>query len=434
MTTQQKQILYTPVDIDDADFEDSTREKTEEELDFEKFRDEMRETNQYAKITVSRQPTTSDGRPGQQKLIFLFECGMDEFSFSQLCSRCRDEYGTGTYRIQARNEKGQLKINKAIQVEVPKTSGSIADGNNPSEIITRFSEAMHNHQIRTEQMLRTAQGPVTGNDAFKQMTEMMTAMGSMMGAMGIKPAEAAPQKTLLEQMTEYKMMMELFGGNEGGLGGGGEANLYSLLTATMQSFGGPIAAAIAAGQADGSVNQHGLLTAPKPNPVEKPVNTESEIMQEQEKEQLKSQLKLIVANAKAGVDAQTFATIVVEKTPEEMADKLYDFLSGDDWLEQLIFLNEEVDIYKEWFTAWRDQVLLELTEPDNPELDEAEVLHSSNISVSTEMTETTEATERSEPSDLTDTTEGAQNRQAVAGSTTGPDISDTADSNASETT
>lgn len=354
--TEPKQVVYTPVAIDDADFAEFT-ERTEEEIDFEKFRDEMREANQYAKITISRQPTTSDGRPGQQKLIFLFECGMDEFSFSQLCSRCRDEYGTGTYRIQARNEKGQLKINKAIQVEAPKTGNESQDGNNPAEIITRFSEAMHQHQNRTEQMMSKFMGPQSGGDAFNQMTEMMKAMGGMMGTMGITPAQP---KSMLDQLTEFKMLKELFGDSDSG----GDANLYSLLTATMQSFGAPIAQAIAMGQQTGALNPEGVLTTPtlpKPNPDE--ITDADKAMQANET--MKKNIEVLVKNARANVDAATFAGVLISNLPEEKVDEFYEFISADDYLQRLISLVPEVENYRAWFEKLRDTVIELLTEPDD---------------------------------------------------------------------
>ncbi len=92
--TEPKQILYSPVDIDDAEFQNLHEQQTEEEIDFEKFRDEMRESNEYAKLTITRQPTTSDGRPGAKKGVFLFECGFDEYSFSQLCGKLRHPHVT----------------------------------------------------------------------------------------------------------------------------------------------------------------------------------------------------------------------------------------------------------------------------------------------------------------------------------------------------
>lgn len=359
--SEPKQVVYTPIDMDEATYAEFADIKSEEEIDFEKFRDEMRESNQYAKITISRQPTTSDGRPGQQKLIFLFECGMDEFSFSQLCSRCRDEYGTGTYRIQARNEKGQLKINKAIQVEAPKLTDERA-ANSPGDIISRMSEAMHQHQIRTENMIEKFQ-PANSNP-MGMLTELATAMATIMGTLGINKVNEAP-KTLLEQLTEYKMMQELFNNESGG----GDANLYSLLTATMQSFGGPIAAAIAAGQTTGEVNAAGILD----NPIPK-LEGETE-MQSKETEALKKQIMVILGNAKAGVDSTSFANIVVQNTPENMADKLYDFLVADDWFEQICFLNPECKTYENWFIAWRDTVIELLTEPaDAPIVAESETV------------------------------------------------------------
>jgi hypothetical protein len=353
---EPKQVVYTPVDIDDADFAEFSHERTEEEIDFEKFRDEMREANQYAKITISRQPTTSDGRPGQQKLIFLFECGMDEFSFSQLCSRCRDEYGTGTYRIQARNEKGQLKINKAIQVEAPKLGNESHDANNPAEIITRFSEAMHQHQNRTEQMMTKFIAPQTGGDAFDQMTKMMTAMGGVMSGMGITPQQP---KSMLDQLTEFKMLKELFGGDSDS---GGDANLYSLLTATMQSFGAPIAAAIAMGQQTGALDSAGVLTPPAlPNP-----NPETETDAEKQvkvNEAMKANIAVLIKNAQANTDPAQFAGVLIANLPDDKMDEFYDFISADDYLQRLVSLVPEVETYKNWFIKLRDTVIELLTEP-----------------------------------------------------------------------
>ena len=362
--TQPKQVLYSPVDIDDADFDSINVEKTEEEIDFEKFRDEMRESNQYAKITVSRQPTTSDGRPGQQKLIFLFECGMDEYSFSQLSSRCRDEYGTGVYRIQARNEKGQLKINKAIQVEAPKIEMS-GDGNNAGDIISRMSEAMHNHQIRTEQMFLKVAGPQSGGDAFDQMTKMMAAMGTMMGAMGLNPQAPEPRKTLIEQLTEFKMLKELM--SEGGDGGiGGDDNLFSLLGKTVDAFGGPIAAAIAAGAQSGDLNADGIAPVAALPPPE-PTQAESMETDEQEKMALRKTIHTLIMNAKTGIPGDVFAKILVSNTPEDKEDALFDFLSSENCVDQIVALEPAADAYRDWFEKLREGALDLMSEPDDTE-------------------------------------------------------------------
>jgi len=371
---EPKQVLYSPVDISDAEYTDQFAEKTEEELDFEKFRDEMRESNQYAKITVSRQPTTSDGRPGQQKLIFLFECGMDEYSFSQLSSRCRDEYGTGVYRIQARNEKGQLKINKAIQVEAPKTEIS-ESGNNAGDIISRMSEAMHNHQIRTEQMFSRFAGPQSGTDAFDQMTKMMTAMGTMMAGMGIQPQAPQPPKTLIEQLTEFKLLKELMG--DATEGGGGEANLYSLLGKTVEAFGGPIAAAIAAGADSGQLNPEGVAQLPAPEPELTEVQKVKDA--EAHKLAMRKNIHILIQNAKTEIPPDAFALILLNNTPPEKEDELWNFISAENCVDEIIAIEPAAEAYREWFDSLRLAVMDLMTEdeipgehpPENPDLSDS---------------------------------------------------------------
>ena len=137
----------------------------------------------------------------------------------------------------------------------------------------------------------------------------------------------------------------------------------------MQSFGEPIAAAIAAGPITGEVNAAGVLD----NPIPK---LEGETMEAKETEALKKQILVILGNAKAGVDPKSFANIVVQNTPEQMVDKLYEFLIGDDWFTQICFINPECKTHENWFTAWRDTVIELLTEPaDAPIVAESESDH-----------------------------------------------------------
>ena len=59
------------------------------------------------------------------------------------------------------------------------------------------------------------------------------------------------------------------------------------------------------------------------------------------------------------------ANLIVEKTPEESLDNLFEFLSGDDWFDKIVFLVPEATEHKNWFTIMRDQVIELLTEPDD---------------------------------------------------------------------
>ena len=110
VTEQQKQdavVVYPAGYTDYEGYEPDPKTQAEAE-EFEKFKSEMLESEGYAKITVSRQPTDSGGRPIGRKLYQCFECGIDDYTFSQLCSRIRDEYGTGIYRIQGRDSDGKI--------------------------------------------------------------------------------------------------------------------------------------------------------------------------------------------------------------------------------------------------------------------------------------------------------------------------------------
>lgn len=366
--TQPKQVLYSPVDIDDADFVDMELDEkmASENAEFEAFKDEMHDAQFDAKITVGKKLTDSNGRPLGRQVFECFECGIDDYTFSQLCTRIREDFGTGLYKIQGRDSKGKFKFNKMVGILAPNKTDNEPAGTDIGNLFDKFSDAMARQQMQTEAMFTKLAGPQTGGDAIDQITKLATAVGPLLAAIGFGKSEAP--KTLLEQLTEYKMMQELF--TEGGGSGGGDANLYSLLTATMQSFGAPIAAALAAGQIDGSVNPQGILASPQPALVDT-----DKIKREQETEALKGQIKILVANAEAKTDAVKMANLIVEKTPEDNLESLFDFLSGDDYLEQMIFLVPEVEIHKNWFIKLRDTVLELLTvDDDKPIVPESETV------------------------------------------------------------
>jgi hypothetical protein len=339
-----KQVLYQPVDVDDADFAEFGQEKTEEEMDFEKFRDEMRESNEYAKITVYRQPMTGDNQRGAKKLVFLFECGVDEFSFSQICGKLRDEYGSGSYRIQARDEKSKMRMNRAIQIEAPiKETDNRNDGVTPAgEVIDRMAYAMNENTERTERMLSRMM-PQT--NPMGMLTEMATAMATIMGQFG---ANNQQPKTLLEQLTEYKMMQELFSGDGGN---GGESNLFSLLTETVKSFGPALGMAIATQQESGAIPMTGpvqqMLSPPE---KEKPVLSK-------ELEGMRPQIDFFLAQAKQGATAEAVVNAVWPGIPEQSYESIETFLQQENCLDLCAQVNSEVNKWRAWFTQWRDLML-----------------------------------------------------------------------------
>lgn len=371
--TQPKQVLYTPVEIDDADFVDFERDpKMEEEnLEFEQFKDEMHDAQFDAKITVGKKMTDSRGRPLGRQVFECFECGVDDYTFSQLCTRIREDFGTGLYQIHGRDSKGKYKFKKTVGILAPNTPDN-APGTDIGALIDKFSDAMERQAMRTEQLFKSLAGPQSGGDAFDQMTKMMGAMGGMMGAMGINPQ--AP-KSLMDQLTEFKMVQELFGGGDSG--GGGASNLYSLLEATVKSFGPALGLAIAAQQKTGAIPAHGPVEPGQPvvpalpKPVKSvkpndPIQTDDPLSAELEA--MRPQINFLVAQAKAGAKAEDVATAIVPGIPENALESIEAFLKKEDCIELCISVNAEIQKYRLWFIDWRDAMLRKidaLFEPDD---------------------------------------------------------------------
>lgn len=351
-----KQVVYTPVDVEDGDFVDFERdEKMESEnAEFEAFKSEMHDSQDDAKITVGKKLTDSRGRPMGRQTFECFECGIDDYTFSQLCTRIRDDFGTGLYQIQGRDSKGKYKFRKTVGILAPNTPDNAPAGNDVGSLIDKFSDAMERQQMRTEQMFQNLT-PQSQSTSIKETVEMMTAL---MGAMN---QNNQPVKTMLEQLTEFKLLKELM--SDGSDGSGGEANLYSLLGDTVKAFGVPIAAALAAGADSGQLDERGVVATPAlPAPKDETMETQTDASVE-----MRKNIHVLIQNAKAGIDPAQFALILVNNTPAEKEDALWEFISAEDCIDQIIFIEPVAAQYKQWFIELRSEVIDLMTEPDLPE-------------------------------------------------------------------
>jgi hypothetical protein len=363
MSRPAKQILYQPVDIDDADFIDLEPDARleSENAEFEKFKDEMHDADEYAKITVSRQPLDTRGRPLGKKLFQCFECGVEEYTFSQLCTRIREDFGTGLYKVQGRDSKGKYKFAKTIGVQAPKDESDERNPESVGSLIDKFSDAMERQQMRTEAMF-TDINKTSMNNPMGMLTEMATAMATIMGQFGVNQQ---PQKTLLDQLTEYKMMQELF---SGGNGSGGESNLFSLLTETVKSFGPALGMAIATQQQSGAIPMTGPVVAALSPPDKKETELSKEL------ESMRPQIEFLLRQAKEGATAENVVTAIFPGIPEQSYESIEVFLQQENCLDLCAQVDPEVNKWRAWFAQWRDLMLARLDEifseaepePDHP--------------------------------------------------------------------
>jgi len=357
---RQNAVTVYPAGYEFDDLPEPDPKLEQETSEFDKFKEEMHEANDYAKITVSKKQTDARGQPIGRQKFSCFECGIEDYTFSQLCSRIRDEYGTGLYEIQGRDSNGKFKFGKTVGIAAPKVDGEETK-NNPGALIDSFSNAMERHQTRTEQMLKQFVGPQTGGDAFDQMTKMMTAMGAMMGAIGITPQTPVAPKTMLEQMQEFALMKELIGEMAGG-GAGGDGNIYSLLTETIKNVGPLLGAALAAGQKDGTVNAAGIVQT-NPKQIEgTTVEAENENTENVSLEAMRPQVAFLLKQCKGGANPDDVAAFVIKMIPDNQLENVEGFLQQENALDLCIQLDAEVSEHREWFEKWQSAMLNSLAQ------------------------------------------------------------------------
>lgn len=348
-----------------AGYQEGDYEMSEEEQAFNQFKDEARDNENYSKIVVSRVPMNKHSQRGGQKLIFLFECGVDEYTYSQLLSHIRDEYGSGFYKVQARNELGQLKLNKTVVVEAPRADTAHASANTGSgNILANFSAALREHSERTENMFREFM-PQGQANSLDQFTQIMGAMGAMFKAIGFNPQGQTPEKpkTLMEQLTEFKMVKELF--EKDGSGGDSEDNLYTVLGKTLDAFGGPIAAALAAGSQSGQLDNNGVVRKALPNPKES-----ASMLSDPKYDALRKNVGILLKNAQMKIPPTAFAQVLVANTPPEQEDALWEFISNENCVDEIVRLEPKAEVHRAWLEALREAVLDLMTEPDDDDEDD----------------------------------------------------------------
>lgn len=381
MENERKQILYTPVDLEDADFtipRDPHEEYEDEE--FEKFKSEMHDSQDDAKITVSKRLTDSRGRALGQQAFECFECGIDDYSFSQLCTRIREDFGTGLYKVQGRDSKGKFKFRKMVGIQAPIDPTADEANSSPATLIASMSRAMAEQQDRFERLMLNA--PTVQTDPIKQMTEMMTAMGGMMGALGLSGQNQQPPKTMLETLTELKLTKDIMGDLIGNAESSGQVdNFWGAIAETVKSFGGPLMQAVSLAQQHGKINPDGVIQPPAlPSPeseVEPEIKEHPEGMQPESEnmtlKEMREQLEFLLTQAKNKIEATAVADFIIEQMPDEDSayDSLEAFLQQDSCLDRCAMIVPEVNEYREWFINWRDAMLVKLAamieseEPDD---------------------------------------------------------------------
>lgn len=360
---ERRPVLIEYLDKDGTD----GPEPTDEELAFEAFRDEFAESDTYAKITVYRQPTGPANRPGQKKLAFLFECGLDEYTFSQLLSKLRDEYGSGTYRLQARDSNGGLKFNRAVEVEATKKAPTGAP-ETTTDLLKGFSEMLAASQERTEALIAKFREPAKpGTDPAAMMAQTIALFTSMLGALtpifqGAKPAGGDFMGELQKFAAVKALLGDLAGGGDGG--SAAETNFYDLAGTTLKTIAPVLTAAMSGKIAVPGLNPPAPVTIPEasqpaPGAPAQPQPTAANV-------QLANQVKILLMQAKGGASPEDVAEMVLNATPEADYQRLYDFINRPTVVNEMVAVNPEVANHREFFDKLRACILADLGPEETP--------------------------------------------------------------------
>jgi hypothetical protein len=307
---------------------------------------------------VYRQPTGISDRPGQRKLTFLFECGTDDFTFSQLLSKIRDQYGSGVYRLQARDATGKMLFNRSTEVEAPKKPKGESERESTTEILRNFQEMMQAQQERTEGLIaRLTQRPPekAAENPLQSMALMMGMVTQLMGVLtpALTGAAAKPQTDLLGELEKFAKLKEFATSFADLDNGGNESNFFSLASKTVETFGPAFAAILPQ-----ITNQSAPVGKP-PAALNPPINGVTDVSRKKN-DPLQQQVTVLLANAKAGVDPIDMANTVLDMTPESQLDKLYAFISDTHCIEKMAAVNSEVRTYTDFFSRLRNELINQL--------------------------------------------------------------------------
>ncbi len=305
-------------------------------------------------------------RQGEGKnLSFLFRTNPDEMTGGEIMERCRDNYGTGDYRVHIRDGARIVK-NAPFSVEAKKEPDpATAQSNSNMELIA----IMQSSNDRMMAMFQTTMA------AFAEVFK-----GNQNQTPAIDPV--AMQQSMIQSVAALKGMSEPKDDSKSGIdmfvqgitlakdiaGKDGETNSSDILVKALEMFGGPMADMAKANLA--GQNQP-ALTAPQtaPNPMAPPQPTgdaqadadaQKEYEMGMQKLILQQQLGFLLRQAAADKDPELYAELLLDQAGVE---KVLAFVGQENALDQLIALNPDVANYRGWFENLR-AAILELTGPE----------------------------------------------------------------------
>jgi hypothetical protein len=301
-------------------------------------------------------------RQGEGKnLSFLFRTNPDEMSGGEIMERCRDNYGTGDYRVHIRDGARIVK-NAPFSVEAKKEpDAATAAVNNDMAMMTMMQTFLASQNQQFGQIMTAFAEAFKGNQQPQQTFDPIAAQASLMQQLVALKSMSEPKdqtKSAVDMFVQGISLAKDLSPKDG------ETNSSDILVKALEMFGGPMA--------DMAKQNLGAQTAPSlppPNPMAPPQPTgdpqvDADAKKEYEmglqKMVLNQQLNFLVRQAVANKDPELYAELLLDQAGEE---RVLAFVSNENAIDQLIELNGEVANHRPWFEALRTSIL-ELTAPE----------------------------------------------------------------------
>ena len=350
-------VVEEPADIEDGDVTellevvDDTEEQTLDALE-----------GLISEFTGAADIVVNVYRQGEGKNIsFLFRTSPDEMSGGEIMERCRDNYGTGDYRIHIR-QGPRIVHNRGFSVEAKKEPDpALQQQTTTADIVSLITAQNQNMQqmflatmTAMAEAMKGREPPPPPDPVAMQNSIVQSLVALKQLAVGEEPKQKDPVELLIQGVTLANEMRP----------SDGETNANDLVLAGLKAFAPTITEATRAGianQAQPGQPQPGQPLPGQPADPQAAEAAEREKALNLKKVMMKQQLGWLVKQAAQGKHPELYAELLLDQVGER---EVLAFIERDDALQQLANIEPDVQYHVPWFEALR-QCILELTRDDD---------------------------------------------------------------------
>lgn len=298
-----------------------------------------------------------------KKLSFLYATLPEESTGGDIMERCRDQYGTGDYRLHIR--KGNRLIhNRGFSVEQAKVPEQPAQQDNSRDIIALITAQMNQQQQMFMATMQAMAQAFSGRpEPSVNPAEMQRSLIESLVALKGLAVDEKPHKDPVEMLVQGITLAKELAGKEG------ETNSNDLLLEGLKHFAPVIAGASAQGMMPKAAQVRPMpqgqprVALERPaQPIKPPADVQgpNPINQEEqaammEKLAMQQQLAFLVQQAKNGKNPALYAELLLDQVGEF---RVLEFIKSPKAMDQLIELNPEVQHFRSWFENLKEEILI----------------------------------------------------------------------------